>query len=322
MNFSNKITLRIISFCILFILSVLPWRINLANADYVSPALINVSTASYGSQNLIYTPGKYKYAIRWEGIPVASAEIVVGEPPQLIRNDIVHRDSQVAVRVSVRTSKGIDLLYKLRHTSESIFDQRSLKPVAFTSDQTENSKFKRFEVEFRNNHEILSRFYKKPSALEPDERSEFNSANFTLDPIFGALLARSVPVDKGSEVDFDIWNGKHRYLIKFKVVGREEITVGKNKVLADKVIPTVNKLTDSEGEKRIKSCVMWVSADERREILKVESKVLLGSITASLSGIEPAALPAPNPPVVQASKPLEPSETPSRAMLQGPTKKE
>ena len=142
------------------------------------------------------------------------------------------------------------------------------------------------------------------------------------------MLARSLPVSEGSELEFDIWNGKHRYLIKLKVDKREEIKIGKKKVLADKVIPTVKKLTESEGEKRIKSVVMWVSADERREILKIESEVLLGSITATLTGIEPfaaASLPMPvdhSTPNLQEAKSKQDPESQSRAMLQAPTSKQ
>ena len=291
-----------------------------ATADYVVPELVHVSTTKYDTSTLIHNPGKYSYAITWNSIPVASAEIVIGEPPQLRRTDVTPNNSDLAVRVSVRTSKGIDLLYKLRHTSESIFDVDHLKPIAFTSDQTENSKYKRWEVLFSDDHVISSKLWKDAekdtTKTIPDESSIFNSENFTLDPIFGALLARSVPVDVGSDVAFDIWNGKHRYLIKFKVDKKEEIEMNGKKILAEKVIPSVQKLTESEGEKRIKSCVMWISADDRREILRVESKVILGSITAELTQIQPLPPPPPTVHIIQAAQPAELDET-ARAMLKG-----
>ena len=91
----------------------------------------------------------------------------------------------------------------------------------------------------------------------------------------------------------------------------------KNKVLADRVVPTVQKLTDTEGEKRIQSCKMWVSADERREILRLESKVFVGSVTAELKGIEPLAVP-PSPVIEAAHKDGSATDASGRAMLNTP----
>jgi len=307
---------RNLSLATLLMALVLTWSANVL-ADYIEPRLIKVSTSKVLSEPLIYNPGRYSYSISWQGIPVASAEVVVGEAPQLRRTDYIPGPGDVALRVTAKTAKVIDLLYRLRHSSETVFNMAELRPIAFTSDQTENSKYKRWEVLFSPNHSIVSKLWKEPGATEPNERSEFISDNFTLDPLFGAILARSLPLNKSTQTGFDIWNGRHRYLINFKVDGQEYIQIGKNKVLADRVIPTVQKLTDSEGEKRIKSCVMWVSVDERREILKLDSKVFVGSISAVLKSIEPLVERAAPPPFVQAAKENQ-TESSGRAMLDIP----
>ena len=56
-------------------------------------------------------------------------------------------------------------------------------------------------------------------------------------------------------------------------------------VLADpncQSVPDVSvvKLSDTEGEKRLRSATIWLSADEDRNILKLESSVWIGSVTA------------------------------------------
>jgi hypothetical protein len=288
-------------------------------ADYVLPELTRVSTSKYETP-LIANAGRYIYSITWQGIPVANADVVIGETPQLRRTDYVPQPGDQTIRVSTKTAKVIDLLYKLRHTSESIFNPKEVRPISFTSDQTENSKYKRWEVLFSQSNQITSKLYKEPNA-EVSESYQFNSDNFTLDPLFGALVARSVQVKAGSDVSVDIWNGKHRYLIEFKVEGQDYIEIENNKILADRIIPTVKKLTDSEGEKRIKSCTMWVSADERREILKLDSKVFLGRITATLKSIQPITSPTLSSPVLEAA--VDRSKTDSmadsgRAMLNVP----
>ena len=81
---------------------------------------------------------------------------------------------------------------------------------------------------------------------------------------------------------FDVFNGTDRYLISFHVVGREKIKVAGKEYDAFKIRPSVKKLTDTEGEKRLRKVYVWVSTDGSREVLKLESEVLLGSVSAKL----------------------------------------
>ncbi len=268
-----------------------------ASADYIDPSLTKVSTSRYAPNRLIFNPGKYVYSVRWQGIPVATAEVVLGQAPQLVKTSLPQ--SYLTIRASTKTARIIDLLYKLRFTSESVFDPLSLQPIRFISEQTENRKYKRYEVEFGKDTQVTSKLYRSPGTSELDEEDSksFLSDNLTVDPLFGGILARSIPAGVGSSADFDVWNGKHRYLITFRVVEREEIRIGREKILADKIVPEVKRLTDSEGEKRLRYAALWVSADERREILKLESKVLVGSISATLESFTPLE-PAIHPPAL------------------------
>jgi len=255
-----------------------------ANAEYVEPALVKVSTARPESSRLVFHPGTYKYKISWQGIPVASSEIILGDAP-LLSTESGPEPGMVAVRATARSSKGIDLLYKLRHTSESLFNLNTLAPQRFLTEQTENSRYKRLDVRFQEGTNVLTKLWKSKDSAEPSETLEFISNNFTVDPLFGAVLARSLPIAIGSEASFDVWNGKNRYLITFKVDAKENVHIRGKELPAYRVTPKVIKLTDSEGEKRLRSCTLWVSADERRDILKVESAVLIGKVTAVLETV-------------------------------------
>ena len=58
---------------------------------------------------------------------------------------------------------------------------------------------------------------------------------------------------------------------------------------AFRVVPSVKKLTDTEGEKKFRSATLWIAADETREVLKMESEVWIGSVTAKLQRFNPHA---------------------------------
>ena len=68
----------------------------------------------------------------------------------------------------------------------------------------------------------------------------------------------------------------------------EELKIMGKTRKAYKVTPSVDKLTDSKGEKRLKSAHFWISADGRREILKLESEVFFGAVKAELVSFTPA----------------------------------
>jgi hypothetical protein len=136
--------------------------------------------------------------------------------------------------------------------------------------------------------------YKKNGTIR--EAHEFHSENVTLDPITAAFVARSLPLELGLKREFDIFNGSHRYLITFDVASRETITIAGEKRDSFRVIPSVKKLTDSKGENRFRSASIWISADDERDVLKMDSKVYFGSIRVHLVGF---SRDAPPPSTVQ-----------------------
>jgi len=268
------------------------WRVSLfiailqtvliANADYIPPSQVVVRTKVYHPQKTDFPEGSYDYQLLWQGIPVGSAMIRVGT---------TYRDGKKMfdVEATAHSSRVVGLFYELRHRSESIFSARELKPVEFVSRQTENSRFTDLKISFSPDGLIHAKTTK--GTLNGEGKSEevsFRSENATFDPISAAYLALSLPVNPAEDLSFDVFNGRHRYLISFHVVGREKIKVAGKEHDAIKIKPLVKKLTDTEGEKRVRKVYLWVSADGSREVLKLESEVLIGSVSAKLVRFVPA----------------------------------
>jgi len=247
-----------------------------ANADYIPPSQVVVRTKAYQPQETNFPRGSYDYQVSWQGIPVGSA---------MVRVAIIYRDGKkmLDVEATARSSKVLSLFYDLHHRSESIFSARELKPVEFVSEQTENSKFTNLKINFSADGLIRAKITKgNVNGQGKSEEVSFKSENATFDPISAAFVALSLPVDSAEDLSFDVFNGKDRYLISFHVVGREKIKVAGKDYDAFKIKPLVTKLTDTEGEKRLRKVYLWVSADSAREVLKLESEVRIGSVSAKL----------------------------------------
>jgi hypothetical protein len=256
-----------------------------AIAEYIDPGDVEVKTERYTPAENNFSAGVYRYSVGWQGIPVADAEIKVRS---------VDDDSEKGmfdVTATANTASVISVFYRLRHTSNSVFDAATFEPVKFYSSEVERRKKKTREITF-NPDGIIDFKYVRDGKVR--EENSFHSDNFTLDPISAAFVARSLPIDLGTTASFDVFNGRHRYLITCKVEGRETLQIAGKKIDSFRVVPTVERLTDTEKDERLQSATIWVSADSARHVLKIESKVWLGSVTAELIGFRPAISPDVN----------------------------
>ncbi len=269
-----------------FVVAILQICPSIAGAEAIPPSKVVVRTKAYQPQETNFPRGSYEYLVSWEGIPVGSASIHVGT---------TYRDEKKMLDVvaTARSAGIVALFYRLRHRSESIFSAQELKPVEFVSQQIENTRFTNLKIEFSPDGLIKSEIRKgRPNRKEEVKEVSFKSENTTFDPISAAFLARSLPVNPAEELSFDVFNGEDRYLISLHVVGREKIRVAGEDYDAFKVEPSVKKLTDTERDKRLRKAYLWVSTDGRREVLKLESEVFIGSVSATLVRFVPSGAPA------------------------------
>ncbi|MCB0343707.1 MAG: DUF3108 domain-containing protein [Bdellovibrionales bacterium] len=250
-----------------------------ALADYIEPGAVKIKTAPYLPFTTDFRGGVYRYDVTWQGIPVADASVSV-QRGEISGVPFFH------VRADAKTVSAVKLFYKLKHRSEAMFRADTLEPFTFYSKDVERRKQKYRQVYFDDGGRI--RFKSSKNGKQSSDE-EFFTENGTLDPFSAAFLARSLPIHVGSVKEFDVFNGKHRFLISFEVTGTEVLETKQGRRNSFKVVPTVQKLTDTSGrEERLKSATIWISADSYRDILQVESKVLVGSVSAKLDRFYPA----------------------------------
>ncbi len=248
-----------------------------SRADYIPPDQVAVKTDFYQLSPTSFQEGVYYFDVSWQSIPVGRAKVEVNSQQ-------IDFEPFLRVKATVQTSSFIDLFYRLRHSSESTFHSNTLRPQHFYSWQKENSREKYREVLFGSKGDI--RAVGTNNGVVSDAL-EFHSDNLTLDPITAAFVARSIPLAEGKSIRLDVFNGKHRYLITFLVEGREELVLQGKHYDTFRVKPAVQKLTDSEGETRLQSATLWISASPDHEVLKLESKVWAGKINAKMVKFSP-----------------------------------
>lgn len=245
--------------------------------DYISPELIRVSTPLYKVSTNSFKPllGRYTYSVGWEGIDAASATV-----------DVDSIDGQLHVTASARTFSGIDLFYKLRYTADAILDPMQFSPVSLHIDHQENSKKRLIDIRYNSDGSVKAVRAQQNGSL--DKVLAFTPQNSMLEPISAAFMARGVDWHVGATRSFDVFNGKSRYLITLTATDRKTIEHSGRERDVFVISPKVRTLTTTKANEKLREASIYLSADEARDVLRIESSVFIGSVTTELVSFNPA----------------------------------
>lgn len=245
----------------------------------------------YRPRNIPFNAGEEAvYRASWNGVPVATAK--VHTVPLWVEGKKFYQ-----VRVEAKTSKVLDLIWRMRDTISSTFEAKSLAPSRFVFNQRENRKV-------TDTHAVYDRVNKKWIVNRQRGKKltnfEFDSPN-TLDPITAVYLARSLELRMGEKLYFNVFGGKSRYLLELEVEGKEKIELDSGKHDALKIVPRITNITKDGYAGRVREATVWISADEKRTPLLLASKVFIGTVYIELvqekeggrpSGVEPDVSPS------------------------------
>jgi hypothetical protein len=233
------------------------------------------SVPVYQPKTLPFEEGeKEVYRASWNGmISVATAE--VRTVPTIVDGKKVFQ-----VRVEAKTSKVLDLIWKMRDTISSTFDAKGLSPSRYTFNQKENSRV--INTDARLDPTTKRWSVNRQQVGKRAKIYEFESQN-TLDPITAVYLARSIDFKVGDRLYFKVFGGRYQYLLELFVEKKEPVALETGKTIeAFRVIPRIQNITKNGYASRLNDATIWLSADERRVPIKLSSKIVFGSVHLEL----------------------------------------
>ncbi len=262
----------------LTLVSYLSCTMNSAADDYIAPDLVKVTTPLYRPANAKYKPrpGVYEYSVGWEGITAASCSLTVRE-----------EKGRFLIEAAARTYSGVDLLYKLRYEARGVLDSDNLSSISLSIDHKENSRHKTIEMKFEPNFGLIKADRQTGDIAANQKHVEFTPNNQTLDPIAAAFLARSLDWKVGDSRDFDVFNGKSRYFITLTAVDHKVIKFRGQERTVFVISPRVRNLTTTKPRSKLREAFIFVTDDDERDILRIESSVFIGSVSVDLESYSP-----------------------------------
>jgi hypothetical protein len=259
--------------------AVILWLVLVPRALFAAPAaqpMIKLDAVPvYRPQHQAFAAGeKEVYRASWNGIfAVAIAEIQA--MPAIVDGNKVYQ-----VRVEARTSKALDLIWKMRDTITSTFDAKAFAPSQFSFNQRENSRI--IDTDAKYDPATKRWAVNRQQVGKQAKIYQFDSDN-TLDPITAIYLARSTDFKVGDRLYFKLFGGRYRYLLELFVEKKEPVELASGKVVeAYRIIPRIQNTTKNGYAGRLNDAVIWLSADQRRLPVKLSSKVVFGSVYLDL----------------------------------------
>ena len=227
-----------------------------------------------------FAPGeKMTFDLTWGGIGAGKAVLQV-HPLTTIQGIAAYHFEMTA-----RSTKTIDRIFKIRDRFESYADlnmshsllyKQKIREGGYRKDRVITFDWQKNELSYVSNNN-------KPKQL--------TIMPGTFDPLAAFYFLRIQPLTTVKNVECPITDGKRNVIGRVNVVGRETIRVG-GRVYATVVLEPVLKDVELFSASENAGIRMWVTADERRIPVRVESRVAFGFFRADLRKVEHLSLPA------------------------------
>ena len=172
-----------------------------------------------------------------------------------------------------KTYSFFDKFFKVRDRYESYVDTTNMLPMKFIRNVDEGGHKIYNNVSFNQN-----------SNTATSTTGVFKVTDCIQDVVSAVYYARNIDFDKykpGDKIPFDMFLDDEIYHLYVRYMGRETVKTQYGKFKAIKIKPLLVKGTIFEGGEKMNA---WLSDDQNRLLLRVESPISVGSIKVDMMG--------------------------------------
>ncbi len=219
-------------------------------------------------------PGHATYVYGWSGITAGTSEV-----------SFRHGEQQTFVLDGKGRSVGLArMLWRFDLSYRSVANAQTLRPLE--TYQVETARGKRIETNLKFSNEGVNSSRLEGNRATPTVK-DFALENLNdLQSVF--LYLRSQPLRDHSVYRVAVYPANSTYVATVTVLGREHLRVRSgnyNAIKMDLKLQRVNKKNELEPHRKFKRATIWLSDDNDRVLLRVESQIFVGTVTAELQSI-------------------------------------
>jgi hypothetical protein len=214
------------------------------------------------------------YHVAFGIVPAGKAQIAVLDTTRIENLRVVH------ARTTARSAKAFDMVFKVRDTIDTWFDAESLYAVHFRKKLNEGPYHHEDVVDYDNSTGLVRRTEngKPKPEMTVDPRVQ--------DVLSAGFKARTLPLAVGDTFHIKTHDVDKAYDLMAIVHSRENVETLAGTFDCFKVEPVLKSGGLFKKEKGARVFV-WVTADDRRIPVMMQSRVSFGAITATMEAYTP-----------------------------------
>ncbi len=226
-------------------------------------------------ENRIFGPGeRFLYDVYYGVIPAGSAGI------ELLPETITYRQAPCyQIHTWARSAKAFDLFFKVRDEVNAYMDSRGIFTWYFRK-QLREGKYRDLKVVDYDQRSGLA--YLSDEGV-PDDTSRIPL--YVQDAISALYYFRLQPIESGQSLFIPVHDIRRTYNLRVDILGREMVKTPAGNFECYKVEPVLESAGIFKSKGRI---WIWFTTDEKRIPVKMQTKILIGSITAYMKKYVPA----------------------------------
>jgi hypothetical protein len=219
-------------------------------------------------------PGHATYVYGWSGITAATSEVSFRPGEQ----------QTFVLEAKGRTVGLARILWRFDLSYRSVVNAQTLRPLE--THQVETARGKRIETTLKFSNEGVDSRRLEGNRAIPTVKDFALENLYDLQSVF--VYLRSQPLRDHSVYRMAVYPANSAYVATVTVLGREHLRVrpgNYNAIKMDLNLQRVNKKNELEPHRKFKRATIWLSDDNDRVILRIESQIFVGTVTAELQSI-------------------------------------
>jgi hypothetical protein len=182
--------------------------------------------------------------------------------------------------MTARSNSFIDIFFKVRDRIDSYTDTEMQHSLYYKKDQKEGKTRRNIRVDFdwQENKSTYVNFNKEPKVISQLPR--------TFDPLSIFYYSRLLDFEKVKEFEHPVTDGKKNMMGILRILGKETISVPAGTFETLVLEPDLQNVEGVFSKKQRAKIKLWVTNDERRLLVQMKSKAIVGSFVAELVAVE------------------------------------
>jgi len=258
---------------------MIAWILIVAAVEIVAHPAWCESTIALPQDQPFYPGEKLIYVFSWNGIRAGQLVLKVSDMTSINDEPAYHFVMWIA------SNSFIDHFYRYRSRIESYADLNVSRSLLYKKKERAGKRKRNIEVLF-DWEQAVTHYYRSGK-----KKKTLPLLSGVLDPLSVIYHLRLCDMTNRQIIETPVTDGKKNFIAKAAVLGRETLQLECGTFDTYLLEPETRAFGGIFEKSSENTLYLWISADERRIPVRIQSKVLIGSITIELISISNARQP-------------------------------